>query len=131
MKKLLSIIILAMFIYSANCFAEKYTEVVNGKKNIYYINRDGSIDWDSFYDDWEKIPDDYYLYIGYVEGIVEGSADETAVLEKEFAIARSFFQGESIIYEYEIFYLDDTFTRLVLSAHPEHESIHWLKLDEK
>jgi hypothetical protein len=30
-----------------------------------YINRDGSLDWETFYAKWDEVPDSYFIYLVY------------------------------------------------------------------
>jgi len=64
MKKALFILFIfsVFLIFEYNLFGD---EINLGHGYYKYINKDGSLDWDTFYNQWDRVPSDYFIYIKY------------------------------------------------------------------
>jgi hypothetical protein len=66
MKKSICFLILfvfsSFFIFNYNLFGD---EVKLGRGYYKYVNNDGSLDWDTFYNQWDQVPSSYFIYINY------------------------------------------------------------------
>jgi hypothetical protein len=58
MKK--AIISAFLFLSIQSVFSER---IQTSNSFFIYKNSDGSFDWDTFYAEWDKIPDSYYIYM--------------------------------------------------------------------
>ena len=63
MKKTVSLLII--LILSIVCGFIFGDEVSLGYGMYGYVNSDGTLDWDTFYAEWEEIPDSYFIYLEY------------------------------------------------------------------
>jgi len=58
------VFVIAMLILFLPKFVEA-ERIQNNHASTGYKNRDGSLDWDAFYEDMDRIPNDYYIYVKY------------------------------------------------------------------
>ena len=64
MKKIVALMIIPILaIFCGILFGD---EVSLGYGMYSYVNSDGTLDWDTFYAEWDKIPDSYFIYLQYV-----------------------------------------------------------------
>jgi len=134
MKK--SIIIFFALFLVLSLFADK---VPSNYEDFEYVNKDGSLDWATFYAEWDTIPDSYYMYLTVYTSHSLHGVEPHKMLAKSMGGIMSdiyaFTHDNDICYIYRVWARKDFYYDIELIFSPWNfqntKDIGWVPLGQK